>query len=213
MRGMTRNRRAMVVAGPREDLCLAFANTLSWRGSAAPVDGIADFAALLGWCGRVRTLPAAAAQQLSAWSRKHPGRAADVHADAIALREAIYRACSALANGKRVRADDFAPIGRAVVEAPGRHCLVQAGQHFCWQFEMGEVGTGAIAASVLLAPVLWSAADLLASGGQARVRCCANVKCLWLFLDRSKSGTRRWCDMASCGNRAKAQRHYRKSRA
>jgi predicted RNA-binding Zn ribbon-like protein len=44
------------------------------------------------------------------------------------------------------------------------------------------------------------------------VRRCANDKCLWLFIDRSKAGTRRWCDMAACGNRAKAQRHYRNSR-
>jgi predicted RNA-binding Zn ribbon-like protein len=61
---------------------------------------------------------------------------------------------------------------------------------------------------VLLAPVLWSAADLLIGGEHRRIRQCANAQCLWLFVDASKSGTRRWCDMASCGNRAKARRHY-----
>jgi predicted RNA-binding Zn ribbon-like protein len=40
------------------------------------------------------------------------------------------------------------------------------------------------------------------------VRECANDKCLWLFLDDSKNGTRRWCSMSACGNRAKAHRHY-----
>jgi predicted RNA-binding Zn ribbon-like protein len=41
-----------------------------------------------------------------------------------------------------------------------------------------------------------------------RVRECANNRCLWLFLDDSKNGTRRWCSMQACGNRAKAYRHY-----
>ncbi|MFI4995137.1 MAG: CGNR zinc finger domain-containing protein [Hyphomicrobiales bacterium] len=40
------------------------------------------------------------------------------------------------------------------------------------------------------------------------MRRCANEKCLWMFVDESKSGTRRWCQMSACGNRAKARRHY-----
>jgi predicted RNA-binding Zn ribbon-like protein len=42
------------------------------------------------------------------------------------------------------------------------------------------------------------------------VRRCANPSCVLLFLDVSKSGRRRWCDMATCGNRAKATAHYRR---
>ena len=60
----------------------------------------------------------------------------------------------------------------------------------------------------LLAPVLWSAADLATRADRRRVRRCANDACLWLFIDESKAGTRRWCDMSSCGNRAKSRRHY-----
>jgi predicted RNA-binding Zn ribbon-like protein len=65
----------------------------------------------------------------------------------------------------------------------------------------------------MLAPVLWSAADLLTHAGRRRVRRCANNACLWLFVDESKAGTRRWCDMSSCGNRAKSRRHYLKTKA
>ncbi|MGE0279443.1 MAG: CGNR zinc finger domain-containing protein [Rhizobiaceae bacterium] len=43
-----------------------------------------------------------------------------------------------------------------------------------------------------------------------RIRICQN--CRWLFLDRSKNGSRRWCDMAVCGNRQKAKRHYHRRR-
>jgi predicted RNA-binding Zn ribbon-like protein len=45
-----------------------------------------------------------------------------------------------------------------------------------------------------------------------RIRRCANPDCVLLFLDTSKSGRRRWCDMTTCGNRAKAATHYRRHR-
>ena len=47
----------------------------------------------------------------------------------------------------------------------------------------------------------------IGSGHDDRIRICANDTCRWLFYDESRAGRRRWCDMATCGNRAKAQRH------
>jgi predicted RNA-binding Zn ribbon-like protein len=47
----------------------------------------------------------------------------------------------------------------------------------------------------------------LASGNPERLRVCANEMCRWVFYDESRAGQRRWCSMASCGNRAKAARH------
>ena len=58
----------------------------------------------------------------------------------------------------------------------------------------------------------FNAGDLLAGPRLDRVRCCANPECGWLFLDDSRAGKRRWCSMQSCGNRAKARRHYHRSR-
>jgi len=46
----------------------------------------------------------------------------------------------------------------------------------------------------------------------ARVRECGGTACNWLFLDESRNRSRRWCSMESCGNRAKARRHYHRSR-
>ncbi len=47
----------------------------------------------------------------------------------------------------------------------------------------------------------------IGSGHDDRIRICANDTCRWIFYDESRAGRRRWCDMATCGNRAKAQRH------
>ncbi|MFI7612278.1 CGNR zinc finger domain-containing protein [Nonomuraea terrae] len=44
-----------------------------------------------------------------------------------------------------------------------------------------------------------------------RIRHCANAECVLHFYDVSKNGTRRWCSMAGCGNRAKAMRHYERT--
>lgn len=53
----------------------------------------------------------------------------------------------------------------------------------------------------LFSPLAHSAATLLATGDQKRVRKCAN--CVLHFHDTSKKGTRRWCSMLLCGNRFK----------
>jgi predicted RNA-binding Zn ribbon-like protein len=53
----------------------------------------------------------------------------------------------------------------------------------------------------------------LTSGTPERIRICDNDRCRWVFYDTSRTGRRRWCDMATCGNRAKAARHRAKSKA
>jgi len=61
----------------------------------------------------------------------------------------------------------------------------------------------------------WTAArdylDLLRTAPD-RIRGCAHEACILHFFDTSRNGTRRWCSMAACGNRAKASRHYAKTR-
>lgn len=71
-----------------------------------------------------------------------------------------------------------------------------------------DAGSGPIAFEAALAA---SALSLLSGDAVRRVRACPN--CDWLFLDRSRNGSRTWCDMSVCGNRAKARRHYRRRRA
>lgn len=53
-----------------------------------------------------------------------------------------------------------------------------------------------------------SALSLLGGDTTRRLRICAN--CRWLFMDRSRNSSRLWCDMAVCGNRRKASRHYQR---
>jgi predicted RNA-binding Zn ribbon-like protein len=53
----------------------------------------------------------------------------------------------------------------------------------------------------------------LTGGRPERIRVCASDTCEWIFYDGSRTGRRRWCDMATCGNRAKAARHRARTKA
>ncbi|HEX2112831.1 MAG TPA: CGNR zinc finger domain-containing protein [Alphaproteobacteria bacterium] len=184
-------------------LCLDFANTLTWRGSAEPSESLRDLDALFAWAESKAGLDAL--RDLRAWAAAHPHKAQALFAEAIALRETIFRVFESVAAGAQPRDADFTALRDAIAAAPPRTRLARRNGSYGWQ-----LAAPGPSAPQLLAPVLWSAADLLLSAGRHRIRQCANEKCLWLFVDESKSGTRRWCDMSSCGNRAKAQRHYAK---
>src|SRR5205085_5695613 len=133
--------------------------------------------------------------------------AAALFGQAIALREAIYQIFVALASGEAASDKDVDLLNRALAAAPQRDRLAHADDAYAW-----VAGKVDVSAAGLLTPVLWSAADLLTRVDHRRVRRCANDSCLWLFIDESKAGTRRWCDMSACGNRAKSRRHYLKSK-
>ncbi len=52
----------------------------------------------------------------------------------------------------------------------------------------------------------------VAAGTTERLRICANDDCRWAFEDTSRAGRRRWCEMTSCGNVAKARRYRARHR-
>ncbi len=63
-----------------------------------------------------------------------------------------------------------------------------------------------------LARIVQPLVDAIAGGETSRFRVCANDGCRWVFEDTSRAGRRRWCDMTTCGNRAKVQRFRSKRR-
>jgi predicted RNA-binding Zn ribbon-like protein len=179
----------------RPDLCLEFANTRYWRGQEAPTETLNAPEDLAAWTTANEGLKLA----------KPPARREFERA--IEVRELIHRLFDAHAQAKAPAARDVEALNEALSEAPARTTLKRERGSYAWDVDM-RAGT----ALALLAPVLWTAGDLLAGPRLGRVRRCANPECGWLFLDDSRAGKRRWCSMQSCGNRAKARRHYHKSR-
>jgi predicted RNA-binding Zn ribbon-like protein len=190
-----------LVAVPRRDLSLDLANTVAWRGSA-PVESLHTIEELLAWLAAAKALPARVVAELRKWFDAHPAEAAMVFSQAVEIREMIYRLLHSVAAAAAPAGEDLRRLNRALAEAAPRISLDRADRGLGWRIEVKP------AAAAMLAPVLWSAADILAGPDRERLRECANHGCLWLFLDDSKNRTRRWCSMQACGNRAKAHRHY-----
>jgi predicted RNA-binding Zn ribbon-like protein len=191
---------------PADDLCLAFANTRYWRGSPQPAEDLRDLGNVLRWAETNAGLPGCTHPWFSqAW----PAGGAEENAfiEALSLRETMFRLFAAVASKQDCAPADIAALNAALAKAPGRERLALEGGEHGWEAVLEPPSIPA-----MLAPALWSAADLLLGPRAARVRQCANPACLWLFLDDSKSGNRRWCSMTSCGNRAKAHRHYLKQK-
>lgn len=108
--------------------------------------------------------------------------------------------------GRHPPAADLARLNRVLAVAPAGLKLVRSKGRYAWRAKTDALDG-------LLAPIIWSAAELLASEQLARVKSCGAADCGWLFLDLSRNGSRRWCSMDDCGNRAKARRHYARSRS
>ena len=195
-----------LLVAPRRELCLDFANTLSYRGGDAQ-ESLNDFGELVRWCAANALLTRDVCARALRWSDQRPEQAAAIFADAISIREASYRIFFAIAAGRTSEPRAVAAVNRSLNAAPARRVLVRGATGFGWR-----VDRDGLSAPTLLAPVLWAAGDLMVSPDTTRLRHCANDKCLWLFLDDSKNGSRRWCSMQACGNRAKAHRHYLRSK-
>jgi len=45
----------------------------------------------------------------------------------------------------------------------------------------------------------------MADGSWQRLKACRSETCRWAFIDNARNHSRLWCDMATCGNRAKAR--------
>ncbi|AXF22382.1 hypothetical protein CUJ89_17630 [Burkholderia pyrrocinia] len=193
-----------LIPAPPETLSIDFANTLYWRGSDPPTETFGTMDDLLAWCREQAGVPAGLADMCRARGAEDGEPA--MLARALALREALYRLFHAQAERREPQADDLALLGGFLAEASPRVALARIDGGYAWR-----IGGDDATLAGLLSPVLWSAIDLLGGARLAKVKRCANDACQWLFIDDSKNGSRRWCSMSSCGNRAKAYRHYHKA--
>jgi predicted RNA-binding Zn ribbon-like protein len=200
------------IAGLRllgERLCLNFANTVDPRQGDHPREFLTGYPDLVAWSVRVGVLDQPAAEELAAAAERDRAAAESVYAEAVRVREALYAVFSAAAAGAVAPAPALATLNAAVARAFA-HAMVEPREDgYSWGWRSNRP-----APDRMLWPVLRSAVDLLTSDELARVKECPGLgDCGWLFLDTSKNGSRRWCSMEGCGNRAKGRRHYQRTHA
>jgi predicted RNA-binding Zn ribbon-like protein len=188
--------------------CLDFANTVTWSGEARPNERLASYGDLVEWAEQAEVLSEPVARRLRRVARADPAAAADALRDAHSLREAVHEVVTARAERREPGAAAAEMLNRFLGRALGRLRLGVEGDACSWTFvDQGDE------LDRMLWPVAWSAASLLTSADASLVRTCANEHCGWLFVDRSRNRSRRWCDMKGCGDMAKARRHYARKRS
>ena len=193
---------------PSAPLCLDFINTISWRTSDHPQDSLTSYSDLVKWGWQAGVITEREARQLLREGASRPKEANTVFARAVQMRGAIYRIFSALAADRRPETADLDLLNDALSQALSRLRVKSRTEGFTWSWADTD-GT----LDRVLWPVARSAAELLVSDELSRVRECAGEGCGWLFVDVSRNRLRRWCDMKSCGNRAKARRYYERVKA
>ncbi|MEV5751038.1 ABATE domain-containing protein [Actinoallomurus sp. NPDC052308] len=166
-------------------LCLDFIRTLRYRGTPTASEELPDGPALAAWvrqCGPC-SLDVVADSAQAARARE--------------LREAVHAlVIAAVRTGDPAACGDDARqhLNRAAA-APVPVPVLDASGEIRWRADDPVTAT--------LALIARDALDLVTSPAVTRVRECAGPRCGALFLDGSRPGTRRWCSMGTCGNRAK----------
>jgi predicted RNA-binding Zn ribbon-like protein len=185
------------------NIALDFANTADWE-AGEPVAGelFPTTDRLLHWAREAGILTQVQAEGLR-------GPAEDPRAldRALSLRRTIHGVFAAVARGEPPAAVHLEELNAWLAEVPPQVAVASPDPSFTWTWtDAGGTLDGA------LRPVAWAAANLLTSAALEHLRICANQRCGWLFIDRSRRHNRKWCEMGVCGNRAKARRFHRRQR-
>ncbi|HKO17120.1 MAG TPA: CGNR zinc finger domain-containing protein [Gemmatimonadaceae bacterium] len=192
-----------------ERLWLDFVNS---DADARGGDSLRDFDTMMCWLEAAAVLDAERAGGMRRRGQQQPTGATAALLDARRIRAALR----ALAErgvgssfGEQIRDAALMEINRVLGRSAGTRRLERRGDG---TYGRAFVPVGDAFAGLMI-PVVESAADALVLGELPRVRRCISGRCARVFFDGTRNGRRRWCDMATCGNRAKAARHRDKLRA
>jgi predicted RNA-binding Zn ribbon-like protein len=180
-----------------------FLNTDELDGSGRPIERLPTLAEATRWLVEHGLLHPEDAVLIEAHPRHRPvDPLVQVHVARAGLREIV----EAFVAGRPAAADALTAVNRVLRAQSVPELVEGAGSTAVGHRHVGDPLDDA------LAGVCQPLVALVAAGDADRLRICANDGCRWVFHDTSPTGRRRWCSMASCGNRAKAARHRARRR-
>ena len=189
-----------------EELFISFGNTLEYeRGE--PVDSVPDITSLLAWLRERRLVSGRGLAAEAARLRRDPDETARRIERFRHLRQLLHQIAEEVTENGHPTGDQLRDLNH----------ILRHGLHY-HQIERDPDGTRYTFAQVgdrldqARATIASSLAQFLADDAPSRLRVCANAGCRYLFIDRSPTGRRRWCDMRTCGNQAKVARHRARAR-
>lgn len=198
-------------------LCLDLLKTRGWESRDRDDDVLDSPVRFLGWARKQDLLSSSEARLLRTAARRNPEWLTELLATVRTLRGLLHRMFDHVADGELPDEPDLDAL-EGVLAASRQELALgpDAAGGISWQWNeprnapLTGVPRGNLGAAVetrILGGIARSAADLLTSGELGRVKVCDAHDCGWFFVDVSRNRSRRWCDMAGCGNRDKARRY------
>ena len=183
------------------DPALDLINTVDWTSRGRENERLESFEHLTRWAEGAGVIDAATARQLRRLGEAHPRTALAALALGLEARGTLRELFGAIARGDSAE-PELARFNRLLREAlDGLDIAPADGAGYRWHWRGEESDPRA-----LVWRVLWSAARLLRSDEIGDVRVCDGDDCGWMYVDRSRNGFRRWCQMRTCGTREKSRR-------
>jgi predicted RNA-binding Zn ribbon-like protein len=185
-------------------LSVDFVNSVdSWFTHPVP-ERLGSFTDWLSWSAAARSLPENELRSIERRAAQDAAAARRALERARAARDALHEVFRARLQRRTPTRQDFETVNACISAAREQRKLVYGNGAFvhAWAGEPGDPQR-------LLWPVMLDAEALLVDADALqRLHECPAARCGWLFLDTSRNRSRRWCSMRTCGNVAKAQRHY-----
>jgi predicted RNA-binding Zn ribbon-like protein len=188
------------------DAALDFINTVTGRDQL-PRDWLDSYMRLLEWAALVRLLPETILRVLTRRAKTEPKAAAAALTRAKVFRETLFALLKGIVSGS-------APP-KTVLALLREHWIAGINAHEL-RFDDGrvvaELRNDAADFDLITSMIAYRMVENVLPLPKDRLRICHGPNCSWLFIDSSKAGRRRWCDMAVCGNAAKSRRFQKRSR-
>ena len=186
--------------------CLDLANTEAYRGTQHEADLLHSYEMLVAWCLAAGVLLPTEAGPLLSAAQTAPDAAATHLARVRELRRAVHVVMQSVAQGTEPPEAALAAFNAFLAECQVHGQIERNNGDFEIRFRPEDD----------MALPIWrltdSAARLLLSPDREHVRECPGHECGWLFLDTTKNHSRRWCDSADCGNRARVRAYANRKR-
>ena len=190
---------------------LDFLNTMGGHRLTEPRENLVTPEDLVSWGLQSGWVDQERAHVMLVEIQLRPAEARAALARVRAFREALFRVFLAVSEDTPPAPEPLDAFEREVRRAWTERRLVRTAEHAYRWASPESARLDAVIPGLALA-----ASDLLTGPERSRVRICEATAvdgCGWLFLDTSRNGTRRWCEMSTCGNKYKARRHYARVRA
>jgi predicted RNA-binding Zn ribbon-like protein len=189
-------------------LCLDFANTVDKRLSSNPEDKLTGYEELVAFGKQTGVFSLSESRKLRREGRQHNSEASRLFQQAVDLRELTFRILSSVAVGREVSEADADALNDALQKLNAGSLVAPGPGQVAWRWVENSSGVAR-----LLGRIVRSAVQVLTSDDIERVKRCASETCCWLFMDRSRSRNRRWCEMRTCGSQHKAKAYYKRKTA